>query len=278
VAGTSIGASDVGREANRAARGRTVEWLGRAGLVAQGFSYALVGVLAVKLAIGEGGDTASRQGALRTLADETGGKLLLVLLAVGFAGYAIWRFAEALFDRGDDGDDASGLGKRAAAAGKGVVYLGLMAVTISILAGARGGGGGEEDKATAGVLSWPGGRWLVAAAGVAILAVGGYHVFRALSRKFMDDMERYEMSRSARRWTERLGVVGLLARGVVFGLIGAFLLKAAIEYDPEEAIGLDGALAKLASAAYGPVLLGVTAAGLVAFGVFCFAQARYRRI
>ena len=81
---------------------------------------------------------------------------------------------------------------------------------------------------------------------------------------------------SAQRTLETLGVVGLLARAVVFGLIGWFLGKAAVEYDPDEAIGLDGALAKLTEAPYGPLLLGLTAAGLIAYGLFCIAQARYR--
>ncbi len=272
-------AGEVRGEAKRAARSPWVARLGRVGLVSQGFSYGIVGVLALMLAVGEGGGTTSRQGALKTLAGEPAGTALLVALAFGFAGYAVWRFAQAFFDRDREGTDAKGLGKRLGAAGKGAVYVGLTAATISILVGGRQSSGGtNEDEATAGVLGWPGGRWLVLAVALGVLVAAGYHFYRAFTAKFMDEMERAAMSPAEERWTKRVGRVGLVARGVVFGLIGVFLGKAALEYDPDETIGLDGALAKLADATHGAWLLGLTAAGLVAFGLFCALQAVYRRL
>ncbi len=114
--------------------------------------------------------------------------------------------------------------------------------------------------------------------GLAILGVAAYQLFRAFSEKFMDDLETGHLGNAGETAVEALGIVGLVARGVVFGLVGGFLVKAALEYDPDEAIGLDGALAKLASASYGSLLLGLTAGGLVAYGLFCVVQARYRRI
>jgi hypothetical protein len=272
-------ASELGREARRAARSRWVGWAGRLGLVAQGFSFALVGVLAIAVAAGVRGETESREGALETLSRTPVGAVALVLLAAGFAGYAAWRLAEAFLDRGGDGSDAAGLGKRAAAAGKAAIYIGLTVVSISILVEGRdGGGGGSEDQATAGVLDWPGGRLIVGAVALAIVGVAGFQAYRAVSRGFMDDMKDWTMSDSERHAVEKLGIVGLSARAIVFGLIGAFLLKAAIQFDPNEAISLDGAPSKLAHAPSGPWLLGVTAAGLAAFGLFCAAQARYRRV
>jgi hypothetical protein len=265
-------------EVRRAAHGRWVDRLGRFGLLAQGVSYVLVGALAVELAVGLGGGTTSRQGALATLSDEPGGAVVLILLACGFAGYAIWRLAQALFDRGGDGDDASGLAKRAGQLGKAAIYIGLTWATVALLVDGPSGDGKEEEKATAGVFDWPAGRWLVAGVAVAILGVAAYQVYRALSRKFMEEMESHKVTARSKRWLERVGIVGILARGIVFGLIGAFLLKAAIEFDPDEAIGLDGALHKLAEAPYGSLLLGVTAAGLIVFGLFCGLQARYRDV
>ena len=261
----------VRTHARRAARSRWIEVLGRFGLVAQGVSFAIVGILALKLALGDGGKATSRPGALRTLADEPFGKVLVVLLAIGFAGYAAWRLAQALFDRGGQGDDEKALAKRAGQAAKGALYVGLAVAAMSILIGGgtgTAGGGGGEKKATAGVLGWPGGRWIVLAAGVAILVAAGFQAYRAVSRKFMEEIEESEMTEAARLLTERLGFVGLVARGVVFAIAGWFLIKAAIEYDPQKAIGLGGALAKLADAPYGPWLLGLVAAGLVAFGAF----------
>lgn len=274
---------EVARATKRAGHSHWLGWVGRAGLVAKGVSYALVGLLAIAVAAGIGGRATGRQGALEIVADESYGMFLVLGLAAGFFAYALWRLAQAIFDRDNEGTDGKGLAKRASRAGKAVIYAALCFTTVQIVLDGRrssSGGGGEptEDSATAGVLGWPAGRWIVLGVGVAILGVAGYQVWRAFSEKFMKDMETSRLSPAAETAVEALGITGLLARGVVFGLVGIFLVKAALEYDPDEAIGLDGALATLAGASYGSVLLGLTAAGLVAYGLFCVVQARYRRI
>jgi hypothetical protein len=271
----------VGRRASSharaAARSGWLGWLARFGLLAMGVSYALVAILAVKVAVGDGGKTTDREGAFRTLADETLGRVLLVLLAIGFAGYVAWRLADAFFDRRGEGDDAKGLAKRASSLGKAAIYVALTVSIVRILAGS-GGGGGSEQKAAAGVLGWPGGRWLVGAVGVAVLAAAAWNVYRGVARKFEKQLREHEMSSVERRWVTRVAVVGLAGRGAVFAVIAWFLIKAAVEYDPDEAVGLGGALARLADAPYGPVLLGAAAVGLLAFAAFCAAQARYREV
>jgi hypothetical protein len=251
-------------------------WLERLARV----GYGIVAVLAIMVAVGVGGETTSREGALAAVAREPFGKLLLLVLAVGFAGYAAWRLVQAVLDRDDEGSDAKGLAKRASYLGRAVIYVGLTVATVRLLTGSgqSQGGSGQQKQATATVLDWPAGRWLVGAAALAIIGYAGYQLYRGVARKFLDGLETGEMGPTERRSIERLGVVGLVARGVVFALVGVFLAKAAWEYDPQEAIGLDGALRKLADAAYGPWLLGVTAAGLLAYGLFCVAQARYRRV
>jgi hypothetical protein len=264
-------------EGERAAQSRWTERLGRAGLVAQGISFGIVGVLALMLALGQGGKATSREGALKTIVETGWGKALLGFLVIGFVGYAVWRCSEAFFDRDNDGDDTKGLAKRAAALGKACIYLGLTVTTISLLAGGGGGGGGGKQQA-AGVLGWPAGRWIVGAVGLAIGGAALFQFYRAATAKFMDDMKTGEMGPDLHDWVERTGRVGFAARGIVFGVIAWFLVKAAVQYDPKEAVGLGGALSKLAQASYGPFLLGVTAAGLVAFAVFCLAQARWRDI
>ncbi|HXV56245.1 MAG TPA: DUF1206 domain-containing protein [Gaiellaceae bacterium] len=261
-----------------AADSRWIERSGRFGLATKGFSYLVVAAIALRVAAGGGGQAEDRQGALRTLADEPFGWALLALVALGFGAYAVWRFAQAIFDREDEGDDASGLGKRLLSAVKGVLYAGLAVSTVLVLAGSGGGGSGEEDKATAVVFELPLGRWLVAAAGAGFVVAGLYNVYKALSGKFREDLRTEAMDGKERPWYTAFGVAGHLARGVVFALIGLFLGKAAWEYDPDEAVGLDGALQTLAGEAYGPVLLGAVALGLAAYGLFCLVQARYRDV
>ena len=261
------------------AQSRWVERGGRFGLATKGFSYILVAVIALKVAVGGGGQTESREGALKTLSDEPFGWLLLVLVALGFASYAMWRFAVAILDRDAEGDDTKGIGKRLGDFGKGVLYAALAVVTFSIVVGGSGGGGsGEEDEATAAALDLPLGRWIVGAIGVAIVGAGLFNAYRALSGSFRDELREERMSGAEQGWYTAFGVVGHLARGIVFGLIGIFVVRAAWQYDPEEAIGLDGALDKLAGEAYGAFLLGAVALGLAAYGLFCLVQARYRDV
>jgi hypothetical protein len=257
--------------------------LARSGLVAKGASYGLVGLLAIKLAAGHGGKATSREGALQSLAQHGFGKVVLALLALGLAGYALWRFVQAVVER-EDADDAKEKlktwGKRAGYAGRGLIYAGLTFCALKLLFGGSGEGSQDEKahRTTAAILDWPAGRLLVGAAGIVIVGVGLWNVYRGLSQKFADKWRTGAMSQVQRTWGGRVGVVGHLARGVVFGLIGIFVTKAAIDYDPKDAIGLDGALRKLAEASYGPYLLGVTAAGLVCYGLYCLVDARHRDV
>ncbi len=273
-----------GREARSEARSGSGWYrvLARAGLVAKGASFAIVGALALELAAGKGGSATSRQGALQALAGEPFGKVLLILLAIGFACYALWRFVQAFAEResGGDKEKAKQWAKRLAYVGRGVIYAGLTASTVQILLGS-GGQQSQNQRAhgwTATVLSWPGGQELVGAVGVGIFAVGLWNGYRGLARKFEERWRTAAMSQTERRWGGRVGVVGHLARAVVFCLIGVFVTKAAIQFNPKDAIGLDGALQKLAHASYGPYLLGLTAAGLVCYGLYCLVDARYRDV
>jgi hypothetical protein len=272
-------ATEISRARNQVENASWLNALARVGLVAKGVSYALVGVLAIKLAADSGGKATSRQGALHTLAQHSFGKFVLVVLAFGFAAYAIWRFAQAFFDKNNDGDGAKGLAKRAGYFGRGAIYAGLTYSTIKILSGsAEQSQNQKAHKTAATVLSWPAGKWLVGAAGLVLIGVGLWNGYRAVEKKFLKNWKTEQMSPTAQRWGTRSGVIGLPARMVVFTLIGIFVVKAAHDYNPSEAIGLDGALQKLASQSYGSWLLGIVAAGLLAYAVFCFFEARYREV
>jgi uncharacterized protein DUF1206 len=257
------------------ARSPQYEWLARGGLVARGVIYGVVAVLALALAFGAGGKATSQQGAMKTIAGAPLGKVVLVVLALGLAGYAIWRLLRAALGHGPEAsDDAK---DRVAGLAAGISYAILCASAIKILAGA-GGSSGSPDKPASGVLGWPGGQWLVGLAGLVVIGVGIDQARKGLTRSFLEDSKTEQMDEKTRSTFTALGVAGHVARAVVFAMIGYFLVKAAIDYDPQKAVGLDGALTKLAHATFGPVALGVVAAGLLAFGAYSVADARYRRV
>jgi hypothetical protein len=263
-------------KAERVARTKQFEWLARAGLAARGVVYAVIGVLAVKLALGDGGKTTNQQGALKTIAHQPFGKVLLILVAIGLFGYALWRLVRAAIGHGrEEADDTK---DRVDSAFSGFGYAALFVTALKILIGSGSGGGSDPGKTAGGVLDWPGGTVLVAIAGIVIVGVGLQQGYKGVKKKFLEDSKTEEMSERVRKAFTALGVFGFLARMVVFGLIGYFLFKAAIDFDPGKAVSLDGALAKLGQASYGPILLGIVAAGLIGFGAYSFADARYRKV
>jgi hypothetical protein len=254
-----------------------VKWLARLGMLCAGFLWLVIGVLAVQVALGAGGETTDRTGALHEIAEESWGVALLAVIAVGFAGYALWRFAAGVLGRKVETYEDLSWPKRLWYFARGLFYAFLCYTTVSILVGAGESSGGEQQH-TEAVFDWPAGRWLVGALGLGLAGWGLGSAYRALSRNFKDDLHTERMSESTRRWTTRAGVIGFLARGIVFLIAAWFIVKAAVEYDADEAIGLDGALQKLAHQTYGPLLLGIVAAGLVAYGLFYLVRGAYREV
>ena len=257
------------------AHSRTFEGLARAGLFARGVIYAVIGILAIKLALGDGGKTANQNGALDTIAKQPFGKALLILVAIGLAGYAIWRLLRAAIGHGPESSDDTK--DRISGLVSGITYGALCITAVSILVGA-GGSSGSPDKMTGGVLDWPAGQVIVIVAGLIILGVGLEEGYRGVKKKFLKKSKTEQMSESVKRAFTALGGFGHLARMVIFVLIGYFLIRAALDYNPDEAVSLDGALAALGQASYGPLLLGIVAAGLIGFAAYSIADARYRRV
>ena len=251
--------------------------LSRAGFVARGLIYGIIGLLAFEVAVSDRGKLTDQQGALRTVASQPLGEFLLLLLAIGLGGYAIWRLFRAALGHGPE--DADGTLERLGGLGSGLVYGGLCLASIELLMGSSAAGpSSKPHQATAGVFDWPGGRWLVGVAGLVMLGVAAYQLVKGVRQKFLEELKTEDMSRALETWVTWIGTIGHVARAVVFGLVGWFLLKAAYEFDARQAVGLDGALTKLLKAAYGPWLLGFVAAGLVAFAVYSISEARYRKI
>jgi Domain of Unknown Function (DUF1206) len=259
----------------RFANTRVFAVLSRAGFVARALIYGIIGLLAFDLVVGHGGKITNQQGALRTVEQRSFGHVLLTLLAIGLGGYAIWRLVRAFLGHGREGAD-SGI-ERLGALGSGIVYALMCLVAIQILTG-PGASGGNTKKTASDVFGWPAGRWLIGAAGLVLGGVAVYQFIRGVGHKFLDDSKTEEMPQVVRTLFTILGTIGHVARAVVFGLVAVFLLKASYDYKANEAIGLDGALAKLYNGAYGSWLLGAVAAGLIVFSCFSLFEARYRRI
>ena len=256
------------------AHAKTLGWLARAGLVARGVVYGIIGILALKLALGDGGKATDQTGALKTISGQTFGEALLILVAIGLGGYSLWRLTRAAIGHGAEQRDSTF--DRISALDSGIAY-GLLCITaIQILVSTTGP---ESTKqTTGGVLDWPAGPLLVGVAGAILIGVAVYQAYKGLARKFLEDAKTEEMSETVEKAYTALGVFGHVARAVIFALIGYGLIKAAVDYNAKEAVGLDGALRELAHASYGPALLGAVAVGLAGFALYSIVDARYRKV
>lgn len=278
----------IGGTAEQAARGAArdaapwVTRLARLGYAAKGVVYVLVGIIAVQGAWAGGGRAQGSEGAMGTLLGRPGGRAMLALVALGMAGYALWGFVRAGLDPEGHGDPKKRIATRIGYAVSGVAHVGLALAALRMTRSGQGAGGGDNadnaDDWTATAMAAPMGRWLVAAAGVAIIGYGIAQLLRAWKVKVGERLELSGVDAGQREWIIRLGRFGMAARGVVFGIIGWFLIRAAMESDAGEARGLQGALRTLGEQGYGPALLGVVGLGLAAYGLFELVEARYRRI
>ncbi|MFC7816566.1 DUF1206 domain-containing protein [Streptomyces sp. NPDC057367] len=264
--------------ARRAANGSAAEGAARAGLTARGVIYLLVGLLALRIGFGTGNRQADRGGALAELADKPFGAVLLWALGAGLVGMALWRLSEAVF--GATGKDGHTARKRLPAAARCVFYAVVAYSVLAFAAGSKGSGSSDRQSrdVTAEVLEMPAGRWIVGAAGAAIAVAGVVIAVQALRRSYHKKLKLGALSPRARRLVDVTGVGGGTARGLVFAAAGAFAVRAAVDYDPDRAKGLDDTLRSFADTPLGPWLLVCVAAGLVLFGVFSFALARWRRV
>ncbi|HET6817869.1 MAG TPA: DUF1206 domain-containing protein [Mycobacteriales bacterium] len=274
----TITAGDAKHRMRRAARSDWVDRLARMGLAARGLVYVVIGWIAVQIAFGGSGQQADRQGAIHTLASNGLGEVLVAVAGVGFAGYAIWRLVQAVTGFGEQG--AKEYGKRGAALFRAGLYGWFAVSTFLLLAGAGGGSSSSNQSSrtwSARLLAAPLGRWLVVGVGVGFLIAGAALAWRGLTTKFDEKLKLGQMGQATRHAVKSVGLVGNVARGVVFGVVGVFFIVAAKTYDPHKARGLDGSLRALAAGSWGKALLTAVALGLAAFGLFSFAEARYRR-
>lgn len=272
------GAGSAAREA--VTRPESQDWLlklARFGHVAKGGVYMLIGVLALMAAFGGGGQLTGGEGAVGYIEHLPGGQFILALAGIGLIGYALWRFIEAWKDPDHEGSDAKGMAKRVGFAASGLVNGALAITALQLAFSGRSSGGGTQTWA-AELLAVPFGQFLLGAIGVAVIVAGLSQFQIAKTESFKRVLKMNEMSPTERTWTTRLAKIGLCARGIVFPIIGYGLLRAAMSGSSGQAQGFGGALHEIASEPYGQILLIVVAAGLVAYGIYMFAVAKYRRL
>jgi hypothetical protein len=262
--------------ARRASDSPAARALARGGLVARGVIYILIGWVALLVALGQTSQEADQQGALQLLAGKPYGLVLLWLLGIGFAGYALWRLSEAAFGVTGEG---SGAGPRLKSLARALIYAGFAYLTFKIISGAGGASQTKKQQdLTASVMHHTGGRWLVGIAGLIIVIAGLVLVVEGIRRKFLKYLQLSQLSTRTRRLVEWLGVIGTAARGAVFALAGVLVVEAAVTYQPAKAGGIDKALLTLRNQPFGEFLLILAALGLIIFGVYGLCEARWRRV
>jgi len=261
-----------------------IEHFARFGFAIKGVVYCIIGALAALAPVGLGTRPTGTQGALRTLLEQSIGSLLLSIVAFGFVCFGLFQLVRAVDDPDHVGSGFQGVWRRIGWAANALVQFALASVAIGMLVGLRRAAAiaGDDERQvhdwTAWALAYPPGRWVVAGVGIGILIYGVLQVRRGLIGKLDRRLSFVSASDRRRRWARGVSRFGVAARGIVFGLIGVFLIRAAYDANAHEARGMGGTLRALATEPYGPWLLGTAAMGLIAYGLYDFVLARYRRI
>jgi hypothetical protein len=269
----------VRRQAERVARsvGRWVDPIARVGYVAKGVVYATIGVLALREVLGEGGTTTGPIGAMQSMGPHPLDSVLLVVLAVGLLGYAMWKLVQGIMDPDNKGSGAHGVLRRVGYVGSGMIYAGLAFTAAQSLFGTEDT---SEDTVTLSVMIYqpPFGQILVGLVGLGVIGVGFYQLYAAYGAKFREDLHLEWMSGTEERWVTLAGCIGTAARAIAIVVAGVFVVVAAYHSDPSEVSGLGEALETIRHQPYGSYMLGAIAVGFIIYGSFMLLVARYRRI
>jgi hypothetical protein len=274
-------AGEAERTARRAATSPVVVWLARLGYVVKGILYVVIGILAFLLAVGHGGSATDQRGALGAISALPFGRVILVVMTIGLFGFGLWSIIQGVFDTEGQGKKAKGIIARIGYAAVGVSYIVLGYGALRVWTGSGSAGKSSTTTTqdwTALLLKQPFGQVLVIIVGLVVLAIAVYLYSKAYKASFQSSLNLGRLSSAARSGIIGLGRCGYAALGVVFTIIGIFLIVAALQFNAHKATGLDGALKDLVHQPFGTVLLIIVALGLIAYGLYSFAEARYRRI
>jgi uncharacterized protein DUF1206 len=265
-------------EVKRAAANPWLELLERLGYLVRGALYAVMGLLALGIALRVGGQTTDLSGSLVFLIRNPFGKLVLVVVAVGLAAYSLWGFTRAIYDPLHRGSDAGGYSARLGFVSSAVSYAAIVFFALQILVGSGGTSGDSTQKTIAAILTHPGGGWLTGIIGLVAIGIGLGQFLEAYRATFKEDLKGAEMTASERKLAIGLGRFGMFARGVIFLIIGWFLVQAGIHHDAGQVQGFGGAFLFLLGQPFGRVVLGIIALGFVALGLHSFACARWIKL
>ncbi|MBD2260250.1 DUF1206 domain-containing protein [Pseudanabaena sp. FACHB-2040] len=255
-----------------------IDTFARLGYATKGIIYSLIGLLALLAAFQAGGQTTDSQGVLTTLAGQPFGKFMLFLIGIGFACYALWRLIEVVKDpEHPNSSGAESVFHRLSYLVKVGIYGGLAFTAFKLAMGSGGESGSSSQDSVARIMALPLGRWLIALGGAIVLGGAFYEMYRGFKAKFRGKLKLQEMSADERTWATRVGRLGLIARSIVFSLIGIFALQAAYYTNPSRIQDPGEALQTLQQWA-NPWVFAVMALGLLAYGIHMFFMARYGRI
>ena len=249
------------------------DYLIRAGFVAYGIVHLTIAWLAIQLALGDSEGKTSNQGAMQQLAEQPFGEVLLWLIVIGMAALVLWKLLDAAFGHEEEEEDAKKWGKKAFSVGKAIIYgiVGYSALRVAIGAGSSSKG----RSTTAKLMDAPAGQWLVGLIGVAIIGYGGYMAYRGFTEKYKEHLTAEGKSGDAGKAYILFGKVGYIAKGIAIVIVGGLFVYAAVSHEAKKSGGLDEALRTVLEQPFGPVLLVAIALGIAAYGLFCFARARY---
>lgn len=258
-----------------------VKKIARLGFYTKGFIFIVVGILAVMVAVGQkGGELADPMGALARISTLDFGRILIIIFIVGALGHGFWNILRGVGDVDDAGKKWQGIIKRSIAVGVGIFYvwLAFSAFNILITENVKVEGGEVQRTIAQIILALPLGFILLFLIGLITIGAGVHECYSGFSRKYQENFRLFTLGKGQMRIVNILGVLSFTARALIFCLVGYFFISAAINYNAEEVIGIDGALAILARTYYGKTILFITAAGLVCHGVLSLYEARFRRI
>lgn len=239
----------------------------RIGHVANGILHLVIGVLAWQIAFGGGSESADQSGAAKLLADNPFGLVLVWVTALGCVLLALFHLASVVWGGPE-------LKERVKSGAKAVVFAAIGFTFAAVGVGANQDSGSTAQSATATAMSHPLGAIAIMLAGAAVIVVGGYHVYKGVTRKFAEDLTSPSRSEVSRALTVT-GTIGYVAKGIVLGLVGFLFILAGVTNDPQENTGMDGAMKTLLEQPYGVPMLAAIGVGLILHGVYQFLRSRY---